>query len=115
MADWDADLTPEERDNWQAFVKHSRETATKIDQSAFVMSLVPDQVDVKFAVELGLSIMYDKPIVAVVTPGVKVPEKLRQIADEIVEIEADIDTEEGRAELERKVPPLLKRFNDDGE
>jgi hypothetical protein len=40
---------------------------------------------VKFAVELGFSIMLDKPIIAVVAPGTQVPGKLVAVADEIVE------------------------------
>jgi hypothetical protein len=42
-------------------------------------------LDVKFAVELGFMVMLDKPIIAVVSPGSKVPLKLAKVADEIVE------------------------------
>ncbi len=49
------------------------------------VSLVPKgPADMKFAVELGLSIMLDKPFIAVVAPGQEVPAKLRAVADRIV-------------------------------
>jgi hypothetical protein len=63
-----------------------KDLVPKIDGSAAVVSVVPkSDTDVKFAVELGFSIMMDKPIILVVTPGVKIPEKMRRLADEIVE------------------------------
>ena len=43
------------------------------------------RADMKYALELGLSIMLDKPIIAVVTPGTQIPAKLMQVADEIME------------------------------
>jgi nucleoside 2-deoxyribosyltransferase len=58
---------------WEQFVHNVREDAVKkIESSAFVMSVVPEaeDVDIKFCVELGLAIMLDKPILAVVQPGV---------------------------------------------
>lgn len=53
---------------------------------AATVSLVPKgEGDVKFAIELGFSIMLDKPIIAVITPGQSVPAKLVAVADAIVE------------------------------
>jgi hypothetical protein len=69
------------------------ELVPKIRDSAVTVSLVPKgQTDVKFAVELGLSIMLDKPIIAVVLPGAKVPAKMVTVADEIVEGDFDDPT-----------------------
>lgn len=57
-----------------------------IEGSRLTVSLVPQgPADIKFAVELGLSIMLDKPIIAVVEPGQEIPGKLRAVADRIVE------------------------------
>lgn len=70
-----------------------RELVPKIRDSAFVMSLVPTgEVDVKFAVELGLSIMLDKPILACVTPGSKIPQKLAAVVDRFVEMDMNDPT-----------------------
>ena len=109
MSDWLDELSPRDRAEWDDFVDGVRRDAlAKISDSAFVMSLVPrGDTDIKFEVELGLAIMLDKPILAVVLPGAAVPERLRRVADEIVE--ADIDLEAGRraigAAMERMGKP----------
>jgi|SRR5215831_1957541 len=80
--DWTDD--PEWKE-WKEHVKN--ELIPMIDGSAFTMTLVPgkDGADVKFAVELGLSIMLNKPIVLACRRGMTSPEdipaKLRQVAD----------------------------------
>lgn len=62
------------------------ELVPMIDESAVTISIVPKgPSDIKFAVELGLSVMLDKPIVALVFPGTRVPAKLARVVDEIVE------------------------------
>jgi hypothetical protein len=104
--DWIDGLTPEEREGWDAFVDHTRrETLRAMEQSAFVMSLVPGEADIKFAVELGLAIMLDKPLMAVVMPGAEVPPKLRLVADRIVE--ADVDVDAGRRKVAAAMRELL--------
>jgi hypothetical protein len=73
---------------WQAYQTHVRTNVVPmIRDSELTISLVPTDpadVDVKFAVELGLSIMLDKPIVLVVDPTTVIPDRLRRVADEIV-------------------------------
>lgn len=81
----------------------------KLEESAITVSLIPEgETDIKFAVELGLSIMLDKPIIAVVGPGVRVPERLLRVADEVVE--GDVTTEAGQAELMEKLTAMMKRL-----
>jgi hypothetical protein len=71
-----------------------RELVPMIQHSAFTVSIVPEVVgDVKFAVELGFSIMLGKPIILAVRPGTTVPEKLVKVADEIVEMDSPDDPE----------------------
>lgn len=96
MSDWDETLSPADKEAWDSFVRHAREGAAQgIMESAFVMSIVPsEEADIKFCVELGLAIMYDKPLLLIVSPETLIPERLRRAADEI--IVADLDTEEGR-------------------
>lgn len=109
---WENDLTPEERVSWDKWVEHVRsETVHKMNESAFVMQLVQesDKMDIKFAVEVGLSIMLDKPILAVAAPGVTIPRKLRKVAD--VVIYADIDTEAGRHTLSREIENFIERLS----
>lgn len=102
MSDWTDELDPEARKQWDEFVASARkEAVVKIAGSHIFLTLVPPEkswTDVKFAVELGLSIMMDKPIIAIVMPGREIPEKLRRVADYICE--ADIDTAAGQAKLQ---------------
>jgi nucleoside 2-deoxyribosyltransferase len=83
----------------------------KVAGSAVCAAIVPTNeenwLDAKFCVELGVMIMLDKPIVALVQPGAKVPEKLKLVADEI--IEADIRTEAGS----RLVTERLRKWTRD--
>lgn len=58
--------------------------------SSMIVSIIPrNGIDVKFAVELGISVMLDKPIIAVVQAGAKIPEKLSRVVDEFVELDFD--------------------------
>lgn len=77
--------TPDGRD----WVEHVRDDLIpKLKSSAMTISLVPEgDSDLKFAVELGLSIMFDKPLLLVVKPGQRIPSQLVKVADEIVEID----------------------------
>lgn len=64
------------------------ELIPKIRATEAVISFVPDsETDSKYAVELGLAVALDKPIILLVRPGVKVSAKTARIADEIVEID----------------------------
>jgi hypothetical protein len=89
--------------DWQRYEKHVRENVVPMirDTSIFV-SITPGdgKPDVKFAVELGFGIMYDKPIVLAVPPGTKLPNKLVKVADRIVELDPnDKDTHDRLVEV----------------
>ena len=107
VTDWADD--PEAR----AFLLHAlEEMAPKMDGSAFVMQLVPDDVgEPKFWVELGASIMMDKPILAVVTSDRPIPEKLRLIADEIVTLDQGLATPKAK----EQIAEALQRMQEKGE
>lgn len=74
---------------YQEWSEHvQKNVVPMIEESAVTVSLVPTgESDIKFAVELGLSIMMDKPIIALVSPGTKIPEALARVADELVEVD----------------------------
>lgn len=80
-----------------------------LDESSISVMLGPHvgDADVKFAVELGRSILLDKPILVVALPG-RVPDKLRMLADEIVT--ADIGTEAGQRELHSAITAMQERL-----
>ena len=73
----------------RAWVKDVLENMVpKLEESAIVAQIIPGgehlEGDVTFWVELGASIMLDKPIIAIAVDGRDVPEKLNLIADAIV-------------------------------
>ena len=71
---------------WLSYEKHAQdEMLPMLKGSAITIALLGGDVDAKQACELGFMIMLDKPIIAVVTAGAKVPDKLVRVADEIVE------------------------------
>ena len=82
------DPDPWKDPGWLEYAEHVKaELIPMIKDSAVTLSIVPsdNKPDPKFAVELGYMIMLDKPIIAIVNPGSKVPLKLAKVADEIVE------------------------------
>lgn len=92
--DGDFDATdPYSHPGFRRFARKAREELLpKIDASAMVMSFIMDgDPDVKWAIEMGFSIMLDKPIIAVITPGRKVPSKLAAVVDAWVEWSDDKD------------------------
>jgi hypothetical protein len=95
-ADWSTD--PEARE-WIEGVRTG--LVPKLEESALTISLVPEgnQTDVKFAVELGMSIMMEKPIMLVIAPGQRVPPALVKIADEIVEVDWRADPKLGQERM----------------
>ncbi len=65
-----------------------KELVPRLKNSDVFVSITPvEDVDIKFAVELGLAIMLDKPVIAVVRPGTKIPEKLSKVVDRFIEMD----------------------------
>jgi nucleoside 2-deoxyribosyltransferase len=63
-----------------------------VERAAVAITLIPGvRADVRFAVELGLAVMLDKPIIALVQPGMKIPGALAAVAAEIVEVDISRD------------------------
>lgn len=89
---------PFQSEDWRTYAAHViDELVPMIRDSAVTVSLTPDgPSDVKFAVELGLSIMLDKPIIVVLMPGRKIPGKLVAMADRVVEGHPDPLVTHGR-------------------
>jgi len=74
---------------WARRVKD--ELVPQIDGSDVVVSVVcnPADIDPKFAVELGVAVMLGKPIIAVIEPGTRIPDKLARVVDDFVELNRD--------------------------
>jgi hypothetical protein len=92
-------------DDFAEFVRC--ELVPKIAASAYVISIAPspEEADVKAAVELGLAILLDKPVIVFKPHGRIVAERLLRIADHV--IEGDISTETGRQAAYDKLCAIL--------
>lgn len=91
-----------------------RELIPKIEESNIFVSITPmsaDQVDVKFALELGLAIMLDKPILAVIRPGTHIPDKLAKVVDRFVEMDLNDPTQADR--LNEGIKEMLEEEEND--
>lgn len=84
----------------------------KLEDSAFSAVIAPyttdenHKYDIKFAVELGLMILMDKPIITIQAPGAAISKKLALVSDKIVH--ADIDTESGQELLREAIADMQK-------
>ena len=80
---------------YQAWEQHVRDVIVPVvEETAVTITLIPrGRIDIKFAVELGLSIMLDKPIIALVQPGMSIPNGVAAGAAEIVEVDIAHDPE----------------------
>jgi len=90
---------------WVAHVRH--QLLPMIAGSAMTVAINPgDEPDVKAAVELGLSILLDKPII-VVNPEMRpIAEHLRRVADAV--IEGDLSD----AEVVGRIHAAMDRYRD---
>jgi hypothetical protein len=83
---------------WESYVRQG--LIPMLQDTAATISLIPrGETDIKFAVELGLSIMMDKPIIALVQPGMSIPNGLAAVAAEIVEVDIARDPEGSRRSI----------------
>src|SRR5262245_11174441 len=96
---------------WRRYVHSAIEDMLpKLRGSAFALMLVPGETDVKFATELGFSIMLDKPIIALVTPDSHPSEHMMRVADEIVE--GDFATEAARVSTQERLSQAMDRLGE---
>jgi hypothetical protein len=86
---------------WHQFAKHAvADMLPKLTDSAVSVSIAPMDGgvgDVKYWCELGASIMLDKPIIVIASPGQQLPERLVRVADKV--IYADLESAEGQKQV----------------
>lgn len=103
---------PFEHRDFKRYANHFiGEVAPKIRGSAFMITIAPPAsgADVKLATELGYAILLDKPLIVLVPVGrgEHTAKKLLRIADHV--IEADFETEEGRAAAQLQLASVLNQ------
>ena len=86
-----------------------RDAVPAIASSSYVISIAPTggTADIKIAVEIGLAILMDKPLIVLAPKGRKVAARLMRIADVVIEV--DMDTEAGRAAAAEKIKAALRQ------
>jgi hypothetical protein len=89
------------------FARHVREQVTgPMAESFAVTTIWSGEPDWKICLETGAAVLLDKPIILLVVPGVKVPDKLAQIADDIIEMPAEGPTTESA----RRIAEAMRRL-----
>jgi len=96
---------------FRAYVRHVGDNVIPdLDKADIFVSITPanpEEVDIKFATELGLAIMLDKPIIAAIRPGTKVPEKLAKVVEHFVEMD-----ENNLGELSERIKNVVDELDD---
>jgi hypothetical protein len=89
---------------------HVREELIPMIRKSAVSVLIPGRRndDVKFACEVGLSVLLDKPLVVLVAPGAVLPPKLEALAEHVVH--ADLKTPEGVDVMQAKLRELAELY-----
>lgn len=107
-----ADVNPMQDPKNMEFFRHCEQTLVPlIAESAVGVSVVPvdrTETDVRFAIQIGLLIMMDKPIILVVEPGTSVPSKLVKVADHIVE--TDLCEAAGKRQLLEAIESVVAKL-----
>ena len=92
--EFEEDLFGEKKEDFDSqfeeFERRAKELVPQIQNCNVFCSicpLSPDDVDIKFAVQLGIAIMLNKPIIAAVRPGTPIPEKLSRVVDRFIEFD----------------------------
>ena len=104
MKDWSSD---------PKFKKFARQvakgTVPAMADSAYVINIAPAKgdYDVRVAVEIGLAILMDKPLIVFAPKGRTIADRLLRVADHV--IEGDTSTETGREELMRKLQAVMNQ------
>ena len=96
--------------NFEAWEEHVKEVLIPmLEGTAVSITLVPQGTgSIRFAVELGLSIMLDKPIIALVRPGSRIPDALARAADEIVEVDLTNDLDGAERSISAAFTRVMK-------
>lgn len=103
-------MDPFDAPEFKAFAKRVlRDAAPKIASSSHFIAIAPTggTADIKIAVEIGLAILMDKPLIVLAPKGRTVADRLLRIADAVIEV--DMETEAGRDAAADKIKAALQQ------
>lgn len=91
----------------QEFLRHAQEEMIpKMKESALSLAIITGQIDAKLCVEVGAAILYDKPLILVVTDeGAQIPTNLKRCAAAIVN--GSLRDDDAREKLQEEVQKAL--------
>jgi hypothetical protein len=96
-------------DEWTRFERHVRETLVpKMAESETVLVISPEfgDFDVEFALQIGASVLLEKPMLVVLPVGRTIPPKLQRLADRIITVDLLDDAEAAQKQIQSE----LKQF-----
>jgi hypothetical protein len=86
----------------------------KMEESASVLMIAPnmsEKFDIEFALQIGASILLEKPLILLVHSGRTIPPKLRAIADRV--IVSDLDpVSMNAADIQDQIKQAITDFGD---
>jgi hypothetical protein len=101
-----------EHPEMKEFLKHAEEEMfPNMEGSSMCMSFVTDKPDAKLAIELGACLLFDKPLILVVSKGMAVPARLLRLADAVIDLDDwQKNPEKARATVARAITQVRTRF-----
>ena len=80
--------------------------APKMKQSVFCVAMFDEHADLFLSLQLGLALVFEKPLVVLALNGTPIPPKVRQVADYVIEGRSMKD-EEVRRQFQEAVIQVL--------
>lgn len=104
---------PYKSDEFKDWADRMRERLIpKMQDSANVLMIAPNmsaEFDIEFALQIGATILLEKPLILLVDRGRTIPPKLRAIADRIIETDLDTFTMDA-PDIQRQLTQAFKDF-----
>jgi hypothetical protein len=85
----------------------------KMADSGSILMIAPnvnEKFDIEFALQIGASILLEKPLILLAHTGRQIPSKLRAIADKIIEVNLD-ETTMDSPDIQRQLAEAFKEFS----
>lgn len=97
-----------DRNEFEAFAQQVRDDVVpKLRASRYLVNIMPkkNRIDIKAAVEIGLAVLMDRPLIVFAPEGEVTCPKLLLIADHV--ITGDLETKAGRDVMFEKLGPII--------